>query len=127
MVAVVPAPSTRAALRARGRDPVRVLAVAFARGLELGGVPARVTPVLRQVRSRDQVGLGSRARGGRLDTIRRRRRVPLRGLAHVLVDDVLTSGATLAAAENELIRAGIPVLGGYVLAATPAPRRPRGP
>jgi adenine/guanine phosphoribosyltransferase-like PRPP-binding protein len=39
----------------------------------------------------------------------------------VLVDDVLTTGATLAACETALAGAGLLVLGAFVLAATPAP------
>jgi predicted amidophosphoribosyltransferase len=65
VVLVVPAPSTAAARRARGREPVRVLARAVAVGLSDGGTPAVVAPVLRRRgRARDQVGLGARARVG---------------------------------------------------------------
>jgi adenine/guanine phosphoribosyltransferase-like PRPP-binding protein len=39
----------------------------------------------------------------------------------ILVDDVLTTGATLAAVERALERRGHDVLGATVLAATPAP------
>jgi adenine/guanine phosphoribosyltransferase-like PRPP-binding protein len=39
----------------------------------------------------------------------------------ILVDDVLTTGATLAAAERTLEDAGHDVLGATVLAATPPP------
>ncbi len=41
----------------------------------------------------------------------------------ILVDDVLTTGATLAAVERALERRGHDVLGATVLAATPAPGR----
>jgi predicted amidophosphoribosyltransferase len=131
VVLVVPAPSTAAARRARGREPVRVLARAVAVGLSDGGTPAVVAPVLRRRgRARDQVGLGSRARGRNLaagvvvrqDALARalRKRAGARP-ACLLVDDVLTTGATLAAAERALEAAGADVVGALVVAATPPP------
>ncbi|MBL0885839.1 ComF family protein [Myceligenerans indicum] len=127
-VAVVPVPSTRQARRRRGRDPVRELATSVVRGLRDGGTPARRSGVLRRRATRDQVGLGSRARGQNLSSaVRSTRR--LDGCACVVVDDVVTSGATLAASEHALEAAGADVLGAIVLAATPPPdtRRGRGP
>lgn len=137
VVAVVPVPSTAAARRTRGREPVAVLARAVARGLRDAGLPARVVPALaRRGRARDQVGLGARARGRNLAASVRMTRRGRRTLGHrapcVLVDDVLTTGATLAAVERALERHGHAVLGATVLAATPAPdgacraRRPPG-
>ena len=127
-VLVVPAPSSAAARRQRGREPVRVLARAVARGLCDGGTAAVVVPALRRRgRARDQVGLGSRARGRNLATaVVVRRRMLERGrrgrtLLCLLVDDVVTTGATLAAAESALEAAGASVLGAVVLAATPPP------
>lgn len=133
-VLVVPAPSSFAARRARGREPVRGLARAVARGLVDGGVDAVPAPVLAQ-RGRDQVGLGSRRRGARLGAVRLARSVrsgapgrgrtrrPGPGVPCLLVDDVLTTGATLASCRRVLEEAGARVLGAFVLAATPPPRR----
>jgi predicted amidophosphoribosyltransferase len=125
-VAVVPVPSTGAALRARGREPVAVLARAVAHGLHDAGVPARVVPALaRRGRGRDQVGLGARARGRNLTGSVRMTRRGTRTLGQrsicILVDDVLTTGATLAAVERALEGCGHDVLGATVLAATPPP------
>lgn len=130
-VAVVPVPSTAAARRARGREPVAVLARAVAGGLRDGGVPARVVSALvRTGHGRDQVGLGARARGRNLTGSVRMTRRGAQALGQrsmcILVDDVLTTGATLAAVERALEGPGHDVLGATVLAATPAPGT-RGP
>ena len=127
-VAVVPVPSSRAARRARGREPVGVLAAAVARGLHDAGVPVRVVPALaRRGSGRDQVGLGARARGRNLTGAVRMTRRGSRELGQrstcILVDDVLTTGATLAAVERALEAHGHDVLGATVLAATPPPSR----
>jgi len=124
---VVGAPSTPASRRSRGRDHVRVLARAAAAGLRDGGTASAVVPALaRRGRGRDQVGLGARARGRNLvGSVTVRRRVLHRSggprPAVLLVDDVLTTGATLAAAERALEGAGADVLGALVVAATPPP------
>lgn len=125
-LAVVPVPSTGAARRARGREPVSVLARAVVDGLRDAGSAARFVPALaRRGAARDQVGLGARARGRNLAGAVRMTRRGARALgqrsACILVDDVLTTGATLAAVERALERAGHDVLGATVLAATPPP------
>ena len=114
-----------------GRD--HVLPVARAVADAVGGVAA---PVLQRVRGSQQVGLGARARGANVGV-----RADLRAVARaaastgthgppvcLVIDDVVTTGATLAAAERALEQAGADVLGALVLAATPTPgdSRPRG-
>ncbi|WP_333744699.1 ComF family protein [Streptomyces ardesiacus] len=102
-VLLVPVPSARRAVRTRGHDPARRIALAAAGELRRTGTPARVLAVLRQRHAvADQSGLDARQRmanlagalavasgGGGL----------LRGAgALVLVDDLMTTGASLAEA-----------------------------
>jgi predicted amidophosphoribosyltransferase len=122
-VGVVAAPSGRLARLQRGREPVAVLAAAVARGLRASGADAVVVRALRRRgRVRDQVGLGARARGRNLaGAVVALPHAVRPGGVHLLVDDVLTTGATLAAAERALEIAGAAVAGAIVLAATPPP------
>ncbi|GAA2725963.1 hypothetical protein CAE01nite_21410 [Cellulomonas aerilata] len=124
---VVPAPSSGAARRRRGVDLTGRLAVAVARACTTHGVPASAAPVLVQRRgARDQVGLGARARrsnvGGRIRWRRGAAR-PAAGQPVLLVDDVLTTGATLAACDDVVRGAGARVVAALTLAATPPPGR----
>ena len=124
-LAVVPVPSSPGARRRRGADLVAGLAGAVARGLVEAGVPARPAPVLvRRRGGRDQVGLGARARSRNAAGSVRLRRWPHwdpAGTWCLLVDDVVTTGSTLAACDDLLADGGGLVLGAVVLAATPAP------
>jgi hypothetical protein len=62
-VSLVPVPSAPWAVRARGHDPARRIALAAAGELRRTGTPARVVAVLRQRRAvADQSGLNSRQR-----------------------------------------------------------------
>ncbi|MFI9150028.1 ComF family protein [Streptomyces sp. NPDC053367] len=101
-VLLVPVPSGRGVVRARGHDPARRIALAAAGELRRGGTPARVVSVLRQRRPvADQAGLNSGERqrnlAGALAVIRGGAGL-LRGGAVVLVDDLMTTGASLAEA-----------------------------
>ncbi len=102
---VVPAPTRRWAARRRGGDPVTRIAVAATRKHpELTVVPAlRTTGLVR-----DSVGLTSAARerniAGRVRLVR-----PARGEI-LLVDDVLTTGATACEAVRVLHSAGARVM-----------------
>jgi predicted amidophosphoribosyltransferase len=123
VVELVPVPSAPAVARARGGDHLRRVAGHAARGLQRRGVPARLAPVLitRGCRQ-DSVGLTAAARQANVAgafEVRESVRVPGRGALRVLVDDLVTTGATLAEASRALAAAGQPPHRAAVLAATP--------
>lgn len=107
---VVTVPTSRSAWRRRGYDPVRLLCRR-----------ARYRPdrLLEQVRTtRRQKTLGAEERSKNLvGSLRARRR--LDGVRVVIVDDVVTTGATLLEACRALEEAGAEVLGAVALAYTP--------
>ncbi|MFE7892325.1 ComF family protein [Streptomyces sp. NPDC057412] len=113
-VLLVPVPSARAAVRARGHDPARRIALAAAGALRRTGTPARVAAVLRQARGvADQTGLSSRQRlvnlAGALSVVPGGGRLLAGAGSVVLVDDLMTTGASLAEAARavrEAVRAG---------------------
>jgi len=102
-VLLVPVPSSRWAVRARGHDPARRIALAAAGELRRAGTPARVLSVLRQRRAvADQSGLNSRQRldnlAGALEVAAGGARLLAGGGLVVLVDDLMTTGASLTEA-----------------------------
>ncbi|WTQ47258.1 ComF family protein [Actinacidiphila glaucinigra] len=123
---LVPVPSSRRAVAARGHDATRRLALAAAADLRRDGLTVRVAAVLRQRRAvADQSGLGARDRpanlSGALTAVRGADRL-LRTAPVVLVDDLMTTGASLAAAARAVEEAGGRVLAAAVVGG-PAPLR----
>ncbi|GAA1228258.1 hypothetical protein GCM10009665_18400 [Kitasatospora nipponensis] len=128
---LVPMPSARRAVRARGHDPTLRLARRAARVLNGSGLPCVAAPVLRpRRRVADQSGLGAAARHrnlhGALHVPSRFHR-RLSGRQLVLVDDLVTTGASLAEAARALHEAGAPPLAAATVAATAHRRHPHGP
>jgi predicted amidophosphoribosyltransferase len=127
-VVLVPVPSSAAARRARGGDVTTALARAAAGDLRRRGVAVEVRALLRQRRAvSDQAGLGAAGRRANVDHAfglrpgRRPRAVLAAGRPVVVVDDVVTTGASAAEACRVLCRHGGMVVG--VAAACWTPRR----
>lgn len=123
---LVPVPSSNAAFLKRGFSPVHLLLHEVSR--QLPGF--RLQDVLEKSRSGSlqlpggQKGLdrGSRAKRVRGSMrVRRRRQEDVVGKRCIIIDDVMTTGATLAEAARALHLSGAAVAGAVVLAATRPP------
>ncbi len=118
---VVPVPSRRSAVRSRGADHMAVLAGRAARVLRRWGIPAHRCPALEHVRaSRDQVGLTREQRA--LNVSGSLRALELPPGVIVIVDDVTTTGATIAEAARALAEAGRDVACAAAVTWSPGPR-----
>ncbi|MGN6744097.1 MAG: ComF family protein [Amnibacterium sp.] len=113
-IELVPMPATVRSSRDRGYDPVRVV-------LRRARLPARRLLRLDR-RPADQRALGRVERQRNVAGSMRSR--PAVGLRVLLVDDVVTTGATLAEAARAVRAAGGTVLGAITVASTPE-RLPR--
>lgn len=104
------APTSAARRRQRGYDQARALAAAVA-----GALGVRCAPSLRRTGGGSQTGLdrAHRLEGPRYDC----RHPP--GRRVLLVDDVRTTGATLSAAGDALVGAGVQQVHGLTLAVRP--------
>jgi predicted amidophosphoribosyltransferase len=121
-VTLVPIPSARRTIRRRGHDPLARITRHAAVTLRRSGHRMRIRPIVRLVRRvADQSGLDAAGRQANLDGAFRV--VPLRISLQdwgkvIIVDDIITTGSTLAEARRALAAAGIPVDGAAVIAAT---------
>lgn len=124
-VVLVPVPSAAAAVRRRGYDATAALARLTARQLQ-GRYDVRAVRLLAQRGGvADQAGLDAAGRRANLAGALRLDRPPstvarLRatGVVAVLVDDLVTTGSSLAEAARVLRATGLPVLGAATVAAT---------
>lgn len=117
VVTLIPVPSAKAVVRQRGFDATWALARLVVRRLR-GAHRISARRVLEQRRRvADQSGLSASQRSANLQQAFRLRRAGPAGPV-VLVDDVVTTGATLAEAARSLRAGGIDVLGAATVAAT---------
>ena len=119
--ALVPAPSSPGAVRRRGQDPLLRIARRACVTLRRAGFDCTLVPALRHRRRvSDQSGLGLVARQANLRgsmTIRMGAEALLAGRRVIIVDDVVTTGATIGELARVLRATGRVPTGAAVIAA----------
>lgn len=129
-VFLVPVPTSNQAFLKRGFSPVQLLLSEVSGqlpGLAVHDVLRKTGAGGRQFMGGQKgLGRGGRARVRHSMSIRQSRRHQVAGHRCIIIDDVLTTGATLAEAARALDLAGAVVTGAVVLAAT-RPPDPTGP
>ena len=120
-IVLVPVPTSRRSRRERGCDLVDELARSAVRLLRRVGIDAQVSQALAPARATvDQVGLSAAERADNLyGAFGLRTTKALAGRDVVVVDDILTTGATVSEAVRVLGAAGHRPVGVAVIAATP--------
>jgi ComF family protein len=109
---IVPVPTANGRIRVRGYDQAELIAQDLARRRKL-----HCRNLLRRLRTTRQVGSGRRQRFEQLqDAFVTQNLQVLRGHPVLLVDDVLTTGATLESAAKTLAQAGVRQINAAVLA-----------
>ena len=113
-VVLVPVPSSRRARRERGADHLRAPTRIAARAQRL----AVAQPLSLRREIRDSAGLGAAARCDNIAEAMASAPPPRPLRRALLVDDIVTTGATLREAERALVAAGWVVVGAATIACT---------
>jgi predicted amidophosphoribosyltransferase len=132
-VVLVPIPSTSAATRERGGDHMARLAAHAVRRLHRAGWQADLTHLLRALPKPDAASLNVAERAITAESSLRIRPARISNFSRrwsgkgtlVVVDDIVTTGATLAVARARIEEANMQVTGAAVLAATQRRARSR--
>ena len=116
--AVLPVPLSTQRLRERGYNQAALLA----RGLaDLARLPYQAEGLVRVRHTHSQVGLAAEARRANVRGAFEARHARVAGKSFILVDDICTTGATLAACAEALHQAGAAAIWGLTLGRAVAP------